>query len=92
MIVCVCKTISDHRIRASIEAGHDSFDALQFELGVASCCGKCEHAVHDVLAGRPVDCASQVAAAPAPAHAATPRMPERQVVTTFMLRQERAAA
>jgi len=57
MIVCVCKAISDRQLRASIDAGHDSFDALQFEHGVASCCGRCENAVHDVLAGREIGCA-----------------------------------
>jgi len=56
MIVCVCKAISDRQLRASIDAGHDSFDALQFEHGVASCCGRCENAVHDVLAGREIGC------------------------------------
>jgi bacterioferritin-associated ferredoxin len=56
MIVCVCKVISDRQLRASIEAGHDSFDALQFEHGVATCCGRCEEAVHDVLAGREIGC------------------------------------
>lgn len=56
MIVCVCKAISDRQLRASIEAGNDSFEALQFEYGVASCCGRCEDAVHDVLAGREIGC------------------------------------
>jgi bacterioferritin-associated ferredoxin len=49
MIVCVCKAVSDRVIRASIEAGNASFEELQFELGVALCCGKCEGAVHEVL-------------------------------------------
>ncbi|MGI4982490.1 MAG: (2Fe-2S)-binding protein [Janthinobacterium lividum] len=56
MIVCVCKAISDRQLRASIQAGHDSFDALQFEHGVATCCGRCEEAVHEVLAGQEVGC------------------------------------
>lgn len=50
MIVCVCKSVSDRTIRASITEGADSFDELQFELGVATCCGKCEESVRDVLA------------------------------------------
>jgi bacterioferritin-associated ferredoxin len=48
MIVCVCKSVSDRKIRASIAEGVDSFDELQFELGVASCCGKCADSVRDV--------------------------------------------
>jgi bacterioferritin-associated ferredoxin len=58
MIVCVCKSVSDRTIRASIEEGMDSFDELQFELGVATCCGKCEESVRDVMAKSGV-CASR---------------------------------
>jgi bacterioferritin-associated ferredoxin len=49
MIVCVCKSVSDRKIRASIADGASSFDELQFELGVATCCGKCEETVRDVM-------------------------------------------
>jgi bacterioferritin-associated ferredoxin len=58
MIVCVCKSVSDRTIRASIADGMDSFDELQFELGVATCCGKCEESVRDVMAQSGV-CASR---------------------------------
>ena len=50
MIVCVCKAVSDRTIRASIADGVESFDELQFELGVATCCGRCEESVRDVMA------------------------------------------
>ncbi|HVW50588.1 MULTISPECIES: (2Fe-2S)-binding protein [unclassified Trinickia] len=50
MIVCVCKSVSDRKIRAAIADGADSFEALQFELGVATCCGKCEQSVREVMA------------------------------------------
>ncbi|HEV3104656.1 MAG TPA: (2Fe-2S)-binding protein [Trinickia sp.] len=50
MIVCVCKSVSDRKIRASIADGVDTFDELQFELGVATCCGKCEETVREVMA------------------------------------------
>jgi bacterioferritin-associated ferredoxin len=49
MIVCVCKSVSDRKIRASIADGIATFDELQFELGVAMCCGKCEETVRDVM-------------------------------------------
>ena len=58
MIVCVCKSVSDRKIRASIADGVDSFDELQFELGVAMCCGKCEASVRDVMVQSGV-CASR---------------------------------
>jgi bacterioferritin-associated ferredoxin len=50
MIVCVCKSVSDRKIRTAIAEGLESFDELQFELGVALCCGKCEASVRDVMA------------------------------------------
>jgi bacterioferritin-associated ferredoxin len=58
MIVCVCKSVSDRKIRAAIADGMASFDELQFELGVALCCGKCEASVRDVMAESGV-CASR---------------------------------
>jgi bacterioferritin-associated ferredoxin len=58
MIVCVCKSVSDRKIRAAIDEGVDSFDELQFELGVATCCGKCEESVRDLMAQSGA-CASQ---------------------------------
>jgi bacterioferritin-associated ferredoxin len=58
MIVCVCKSVSDRKIRAAIAEGAASFDELQFELGVAMCCGKCEESVRDVMAESGV-CASR---------------------------------
>ncbi|MYN43520.1 2Fe-2S ferredoxin [Pseudoduganella sp. FT93W] len=41
MIVCVCNNISDREIRMAIELGSDSVEALQRDLGVATCCGQC---------------------------------------------------
>jgi bacterioferritin-associated ferredoxin len=41
MIVCICKAVNERAIRQAIACGHDTFDALQFELGIGTCCGKC---------------------------------------------------
>ena len=49
MIVCVCKSVSDRHIRGAIREGLESFEELQFELGVSLCCGKCEGHVRAVL-------------------------------------------
>ena len=48
MIVCVCRRVSDRQIRQAAAAGAHSLECLQFELGVATQCGRC------------ADCASQV--------------------------------
>ena len=49
MIVCVCKAINDRAIRHAVAEGHDTFDALQFELGIGTCCGKCVASACEVL-------------------------------------------
>lgn len=77
MIVCVCKCVSDHKIYASVAAGVDTFDALQFELGVATCCGKCEATVRGLLADHP-HCTGQCPLESPPAHAIPIRFTERK--------------
>ncbi|WP_404302736.1 bacterioferritin-associated ferredoxin [Alicycliphilus denitrificans] len=49
MIVCVCRRISDREIARHARAGM-SFDEIQFELGVATQCGRCEDCARDVVA------------------------------------------
>ena len=49
MIVCVCNAVNERAIRGAIEEGHDSLDALEFELGVGSCCGRCTGTVCAIL-------------------------------------------
>ena len=60
MYVCVCKAVTDHQIRDQVAAGNDSFEAIQFELGVATQCGRCEDCARDVVAQC---CSSQPVAA-----------------------------
>jgi bacterioferritin-associated ferredoxin len=49
MIVCVCRRISDKSIAHAARSGM-GFDDLQFELGVATQCGKCESCARAVWA------------------------------------------
>lgn len=49
MIVCICRRVSDSQIVRHARAGM-GFDEIQFELGVATQCGKCEGCVRDVVA------------------------------------------
>ena len=48
MIVCVCRRVSDSQIRQAVADGAHSLQCLQFDLGVATQCGRC------------ADCASRV--------------------------------
>ncbi|MFT3664623.1 (2Fe-2S)-binding protein [Piscinibacter sp.] len=49
MIVCVCRRISDHQIRQAACEGAQTLECLQFELGVATQCGRCAECACAVL-------------------------------------------
>lgn len=49
MIVCVCKRVSDSRIREAVAAGASSFEDIQNQLGVSTCCGRCEPFARDLV-------------------------------------------
>lgn len=50
MYVCVCNAVTDSEIREAYAEGACSFEALQDELGVATCCGCCEPIARQILA------------------------------------------
>jgi bacterioferritin-associated ferredoxin len=52
MYVCICNGVSDRRIREAVANGATSFEALQEELDVSTCCGCCEPEVREILAER----------------------------------------
>ncbi len=76
MIICVCKAVNDRAIRRAVAEGHDTFDALQFELGVGTCCGKCVAAACEVLCETRADHAVHATQTPV---RVVPRMPHREV-------------
>jgi bacterioferritin-associated ferredoxin len=49
MIVCVCRRISDHQIRRAVREGAQTLECLQFELGVATQCGRCAECACQVM-------------------------------------------
>ncbi len=71
MIVCICKAVNDRAIRRAVADGHDTFDDLQFELGVGTCCGKCVEAACEVLFDARLELHGQPART-IPAHAVSP--------------------
>jgi bacterioferritin-associated ferredoxin len=58
MTVCVCRRVSNHQIRRAAAKGRVSLECLQFELGVATQCGRCADCASRVL------CEARAAAAP----------------------------
>ncbi|MDN3521161.1 (2Fe-2S)-binding protein [Halomonas ramblicola] len=41
MYVCICKGVSDHRIRRAVEDGARNWREVQAETGCGTQCGKC---------------------------------------------------
>jgi bacterioferritin-associated ferredoxin len=41
MYVCVCRAVSDSKIRQAVEQGACTMRALKDQLGVGSVCGRC---------------------------------------------------
>jgi bacterioferritin-associated ferredoxin len=58
MIVCVCRGVSDRQIHHAVAEGAHSLECLQFELGVATQCGRCADCATRVL------CDARAAAVP----------------------------
>lgn len=50
MYICVCKGVSDSRIRRAVEQGSAiTLRDLTRELAVGTCCGKCVPAARELL-------------------------------------------
>lgn len=49
MIVCVCRRVSNRDIERSAQQGCTTFDELQMELGVSTCCGRCTECARAVF-------------------------------------------
>ena len=41
MYVCICNSVTDNQIRDAVSNGASSYEDLQSNLGVATCCGRC---------------------------------------------------
>lgn len=51
MYICICNAVTERQVRACVDAGATSLGDLQFELGVASCCGRCGPTACEYLPG-----------------------------------------
>ena len=74
MFVCVCNAVTETQVRQCVANGAQTLGDLQFELGVASCCGCCAATAESYLAGNvreveSVDAAVAVLASVRDAHA-----------------------
>ncbi len=51
MYICICNAITERQVRACVDGGATCLDDLEFELGVASCCGSCAATAAEYLPG-----------------------------------------
>lgn len=51
MYICVCNAVTERQVRASVDAGATTLSDLQFQLGVATCCGCCAATAEEYLPG-----------------------------------------
>ncbi|MCB1148043.1 MAG: (2Fe-2S)-binding protein [Leptospiraceae bacterium] len=49
MIVCVCRAINDHSIKAAIHDGCSSRESLKYTIGAGAECGSCHHEIDKIL-------------------------------------------
>ena len=49
MFVCICNAVKESQIKNAISQGHNSLEALQVELDVATCCGGCQPMIESYI-------------------------------------------
>lgn len=49
MYICICRAVTDRKIKDAINEGATSLDDLKQCLGVATCCGKCACSANHLL-------------------------------------------
>lgn len=49
MYVCVCNAVTDKAIKQAVKKGHDSLEAIQKELCVGTCCGRCKPFAQELI-------------------------------------------
>lgn len=49
MYICICKSVTDHDIKAAVAEGVQTLEELTETLGCASQCGKCQRIAQRVL-------------------------------------------
>jgi bacterioferritin-associated ferredoxin len=49
MYICICRSVTDKKIKQAVCEGASTLDDLKHELGVASCCGKCACQANTVI-------------------------------------------
>lgn len=59
MYICICNAITDSQIKKAVENGATTLLDLEFELGVATGCGRCAESAMELLPRPLVECVLQ---------------------------------
>jgi bacterioferritin-associated ferredoxin len=51
MYICICNAVTERQVHAAVDSGAVTLSDLQFELGVATCCGRCADTAQEYLPG-----------------------------------------
>ncbi len=49
MYLCICRSITDRKIKEAIYDGASNMDDIKQGLGAATCCGKCSRSINEVI-------------------------------------------
>ncbi len=49
MYVCLCKGVTENRIRREVLAGATTYEEIQLRLEVGLCCGQCRESTQEVI-------------------------------------------
>ncbi|MGH1361169.1 MAG: (2Fe-2S)-binding protein [Burkholderiaceae bacterium] len=49
MIVCLCNAVSDSEIKDWVALGGSSVDQIKADLGLGTCCGKCQDCASEII-------------------------------------------
>jgi bacterioferritin-associated ferredoxin len=77
MYICVCNAVTEKQVQSCVDRGAETLADLQYELGVATCCGCCAEMACEFLPGgrQSSVCASRIGPAHVPAIASAPVSP-----------------
>jgi bacterioferritin-associated ferredoxin len=63
MYTCICNAITEREVRGAVSLGSVTLGDLKRDLGIATCCGKCEPDAQRILRECRAGCAARHASA-----------------------------
>jgi len=83
MYICICNAVTERQVHAAVDSGAVTLSDLQFELGVASCCGRCAETAQEYLPGGRCSSVCQPQSVTMEVHGAATRVDSRSAANSF---------